>query len=52
VILAAVGFGGEPQVDLTDSFSLSVVRRPDIAFGSTGSTRLITGTGTVTDNPA
>jgi hypothetical protein len=50
VILHSVGFGGEPQVDLTDSFSLAVVRRPDIAFGSTGSTRLVTGTGTATDS--
>ncbi len=52
VIAHAVGFLGEPQVDLTDSFSLDVVRKPDILFGSTGSTRLVTGTGTVTDNPA
>lgn len=51
-IMHAVGFGGDPQVDLTDSFSLDVVRKPDILFGRTGSTRLITGTGTVTDNPA
>lgn len=52
VILHSVGFGGEPQVDLTDTFSLSVVRRPDIAFGRTGSTRLVTGAGVATDNPA
>jgi hypothetical protein len=50
VILHAVGFGGEPQVDLTDSFSLDVVRKPDIVFGSTGSTRLITGAGVTTDS--
>lgn len=51
VILHAVGFGGEPQVDLVDSFSLDVVRKPDVLFGSTGSTRLVTGTGTVTNTP-
>jgi hypothetical protein len=46
------GFGGEPQADLTDSVSLDVAGKPDILFGSTGSTRLVTGAGTVTDNPA
>jgi hypothetical protein len=51
VILHSVGFLGEPQVDLTDTFSLDVVRKPDILFGSTGSTRLVTGTGTVTNTP-
>lgn len=51
-IIVAGGFGGEPQADLTDSVSLDVVRKPDILFGTTGSTRLITGTGTVTDTPA
>lgn len=43
-------FLGEPRSDLTDSVSLDVVRRPDVVFGSAGSTRLITGTGTVTDS--
>lgn len=51
VILHAVGFLGEPQVDLVDSFSLDVVRKPDILFGATGSTRLVTGAGTVTNTP-
>jgi hypothetical protein len=51
VILHSVGFGGEPQVDLTDSFSLAVVRRPDILFGTGGTTRLVTGTGVGTDTP-
>lgn len=51
VILVAGGFGGEPQADLTDSVSLDVVRKPDVLFGRAGSTRLITGTGTVTDTP-
>lgn len=51
VILHAVGFLGEPQVDLTDSFSLDVVRKPDILFGFTGSTRLVSGAGTVVNTP-
>jgi hypothetical protein len=51
VILHSVGFLGEPQVDLTDTFSLDVVRKPDVLFGSTGSTRLITGAGVVTNTP-
>lgn len=51
-ILHSVGFGGEPQADLTDSFSLAVVRRPDILFGRTGVTRLVTGTGVATDSGA
>lgn len=52
VFIVAGGFLGEPQADLTDSVSLDVSGKPDILFGSTGSTRLITGAGTVTDNPA
>lgn len=52
ILITAGGFGGEPQADLTDSISLDVVRKPDVLFGATGSTRLVTGTGTVTDNPA
>jgi hypothetical protein len=52
VRLVAGGFLGDPRADLTDSVSLDVVRKPDILFGATGSTRLVTGTGTVTDNPA
>jgi hypothetical protein len=52
IYVVSGGFGGEPQADLTDSVSLDVVRRPDVLFGATGSTRLITGTGTRTDTPA
>lgn len=52
VRLVAGGFLGEPRADLTDSVSLDVTRKPDILFGATGSTRLVTGTGTVTDTPA
>jgi hypothetical protein len=52
VKITAGGFGGEPQADLTDSVSLDVVRKPDVLFGSAGSTRLITGAGVVTDTPA
>jgi hypothetical protein len=52
VILVAGGFGGDPQANLTDSISLDLVRKPDVLFGRTGSTRLVTGTGTVTDTPA
>jgi hypothetical protein len=51
VFIVAGGFGGEPQADLTDSISLDVVRKPDVLFGSTGNTRLITGAGTRTDTP-
>lgn len=50
--LTSGGFGGEPQADLTDSLSFTILRRPDILFGSTGSTRLITGAGVRTDTPA
>jgi len=52
VIIVAGGFGGEPQADLTDSISLDVVRKPDVVFGTAGNSRLVTGAGTVTDNPA
>lgn len=51
VILVAGGFGGEPQSDLTDTISLDVVRKPDVLFGATGNTRLVTGSGTVTNTP-
>lgn len=51
VRLVAGGFGGEPRADLTDSVSLDVVRKPDVVFGVPGSTRLVTGTGVVTNNP-
>ena len=50
--LVSGGFGGEPQADLTDSLSFTIVRKPDILFGSTGSTRLVTGAGAVTDTPS
>lgn len=51
-ILVAGGFGGDARSDLTDSVSLDVVGKPDILFGTTGSTRLVTGAGTVTDSGA
>lgn len=50
VKLVSGGFLGEPQADLTDSVSLDLVRKPDIAFGSAGSTRLVTGAGVTTDS--
>jgi hypothetical protein len=52
VRLVAGGFLGDPRADLTDSVSLDLVRKPDILFGIAGETRLVTGAGTVTDNPA
>jgi hypothetical protein len=52
VLLVSGSFLGEPRVDLTDSVSLDVLRKPDVLFGTTGATRLVTGTGTVTDDPA
>jgi len=52
VNLHAAGFGGAPRANLTDSVSFDCKRKPDILFGVTGSTRLITGTGIVTDTPA
>ena len=51
-LIVSGSFLGEPRADLTDSVSLDVKRKPDVLFGTTGSTRLITGTGTVTDTPA
>jgi len=50
-IITSGSFLGEPRADLTDSVSLDVVRKPDVLFGTTGSTRLITGAGVVTDSP-
>jgi hypothetical protein len=52
VLLSSGSFLGDPRADLTDSVSLEVIRKPDVLFGSTGSTRLITGAGVVTDDPA
>jgi hypothetical protein len=52
VLITSGSFLGEPRADLTDSVSLDVVRKPDVLFGTTGSTRLITGAGVVTDDPA
>lgn len=52
VLITSGSFLGEARTDLTDTVSLDVVRKPDVLFGTTGSTRLITGTGTVTDTPA
>lgn len=51
-LIASGSFLGEADADLTDSVSLDVVRKPDVLFGTTGSTRLLTGTGTRTDTPA
>jgi hypothetical protein len=51
VRLVAGGFGGEPRADLTDTVSLDVTRKPDIVFGQTGDTRLVTGAGVITDSP-
>lgn len=51
VTIHAAGFLGDPQVSLTDSVSFDVTRKPDIVFGTTGSTRLITGAGVVTSSP-
>jgi hypothetical protein len=50
--LHAAGFGGAPRANLTDTVSFDCKGKPDILFGSTGSTRLITGAGIVTDAPA
>ncbi len=51
-LIVSGSFLGEARSDLTDSVSLDVKRKPDVVFGTTGSTRLITGTGAVTDTPA
>jgi hypothetical protein len=50
VRLVAGGFMGEPRADLTDTVSLDLTRKPDIVFGVTGETRLITGAGVTTDS--
>lgn len=53
VNLHDTGFGGAPRANLTDSVSFDCTRKPDRLFGRAGGgTRLITGTGTVTDTPA
>jgi hypothetical protein len=52
VNLHDTGFGGAPRANLTDSVSFPCTRKPDRLFGVTGSTRLITGAGAVTDAPA
>lgn len=51
-LIVSGSFLGEARADLTDSLSLDITRKPDVLFGSTGSTRLVTGTGTTTDTPA
>jgi hypothetical protein len=51
VLITSGSFLGDPRADLTDSVSLDVVRKPDVLFGTTGSTRLITGAGVVTNTP-
>lgn len=52
VVLTAGDFGGDPQANRTGSVSLDVKRKPDVLFGAGTVTRLITGTGTVTDSGA
>lgn len=52
VLIVSGSFLGEPRADLTDSVSLDVVRKPDVLFGVTGSTRLVTGAGVGTNDPA
>jgi hypothetical protein len=52
VYLHDTGFGGAPRANLTDTVSFPCVGKPDRLFGVTGTTRLITGTGTVTDTGA
>jgi hypothetical protein len=48
--LAAGNFGGGARTNLTADVSLGCIRRPDILFGVSGSTRLVNGlTGAVTD---
>lgn len=51
VLITAGDFGGDPQTNRTGSISLDVRGKPDIVFGRTGSTRLVTGTGTITNAP-
>lgn len=50
--LAAGNFGGDARSNLTSDLSLKLNRKPDIAFGQAGSTRLITGAGVVTNSGA
>ena len=52
VRLVAGSFGGEARANLTADVSLGLSRKPDIVFGTAGSTRLITGDGVVTDSGA
>jgi hypothetical protein len=49
VRLVAGNFGGAARDNLSADVSFGVVRKPDIVFGTTGSTRLIKGDGTVTN---
>lgn len=46
------GFLGAPRANLTDTVSFDCTRKPDRLYGLTGSTRLVTGAGVVTDTPA
>jgi hypothetical protein len=52
VRLAAGAFGGDARALLKADLTLPCSRKPDIAFGVAGSTRLITGAGTVTNSGA
>jgi len=49
VRLVAGSFGGAARSNLTADVSLALTRKPDIAFGSAGSTRLVAGDGTITN---
>lgn len=51
VNLHDAGFGGAPRANLTDTVSFDCTRKPDRLYGVTGTTRLITSTGAVTDSP-
>jgi hypothetical protein len=50
VNLHDAGFGGAPRANLTDTLSFDCTRKPDRLYGVTGTTRLVTGAGAVTDS--
>ena len=51
VRVASIAFGGAARTNLSADVTMPLSGKPDILFGSTGSTRLITGAGVVTNNP-
>lgn len=51
VRVASIQFGGAARTNLSADVTMPLSGKPDILFGSTGSTRLITGAGVVTNNP-